>query len=265
MKPETFKTIVYEIRDGVAHIVLNRPDQANAMDLQMSKELLYAAIDCDENPAVRAVLVRAKGKMFCAGGDLASFAAAGDGMPGLLKEMTIYLHGAIGRLNRGAAPVVAAVTGAAAGAGFSLACSADLVIASEAAKLTMAYTRAGLTPDGSSTFFLPRLIGRHRALELILTNRTLTASEAEAWGLVNRVVAPDDVVKEAEDLAKELATGPTSAFGAARRLVLASYEQTLESQMELESQAIANAARTEDASEGIAAFFEKRRASFQGS
>ena len=258
------ETLELAVENGVAHIVLNRPNAANAIDLQMSKELLQVGIDLDERDDVRAVLVRSNGKMFCAGGDLGSFAKAGERMPALLKEMTVHLHAAITRLVRGRAPVVAAVQGAAAGAGLSLACACDLVVAAESTKFTMAYTRAGLTPDGSSTHFLPRLIGRHRTLEMILTNRTLSAGEALDWGLVTRVVAEDDLLGEATALAETLARGPTGAFGAAKRLVSSSFSETLESQMELESVAISDAARTEDAAEGIAAFFEKRKAQFKG-
>ena len=257
-------TLEVEHDAGVAEIRLDRAEHANAIDLQMSKELLEVALRCDEDPEVRAVLLLADGKMFCAGGDLRSFAHAEGELPLLLKQMTVYLHAAVGRLARMDAPVVAAVQGTAAGAGFSLMCAADLVVASEAARFTMAYTRAGLTPDGSSTHFLPRLIGRHRTLELILTNRTLDAAEALRWGLVNRVCAPEDVQTEARALAQSLAKGPTAAFGSAKRLVQSSFSETLESQMELESQAIADAARTADAREGIAAFLEKRKPSFEG-
>ncbi len=258
------QTLRFELADNVARVTFNRPDAANAMNLQMAKDLLEVGIECDENPEVRAVLLRSVGRMFCAGGDLASFAKAGDALPRGLKEMTVYLHAAITRLTRGSAPVIAAVQGPAAGAGFSIACAADLVVASEQAVFTMAYTRAGLTPDGSSTYFLPRLLGRHRTLELILTNRTLSAAEAQDWGLVNEVVPADELDARAGKLAQQLASGPTWAFGAAKELVMRSFSEDLESQMEFESQAIANAARTEDAAEGIAAFFEKRRASFRG-
>jgi 2-(1,2-epoxy-1,2-dihydrophenyl)acetyl-CoA isomerase len=260
-----FEMIELHREGAVAHLVLNRPQAANAVDLTMARELLAAALEIDEDPSVRCVLLRAHGKMFCAGGDLGSFAQAGDGMPALVKEMTISLHAAISRLTRMRAPVVAAVHGAAAGAGFSLVCAADLAVIAESAKMTLAYTRAGLTPDGSSTYFLPRLIGRKRTLELMLTNRTLSAAEALDWGLVNQVVPDDELLPTAETLAATLAAGPTEAFGGVKRLVLHSASQTLESQMELESQAIADAARSHDAQEGIAAFFAKRRADFTGS
>jgi 2-(1,2-epoxy-1,2-dihydrophenyl)acetyl-CoA isomerase len=259
----SFETLLFDIKDNVAHVTLNRPDAANAINLQLSKDLAYAAMQCDEDPAVRAVVLTGSGKMFCAGGDVRSFAKSGDKMPALLKEITTYLHAAISRFARMNAPVIVAVNGTAAGAGFSLACAGDLAIAAESAKLTMAYTRIGLTPDGSSTYYLPRLLGTRRTLELMLTNRLLTATEALDWGLLTRVVADDALAEEAEKLARSLADGPTLAFGRVKDLILHSGD-SLESQMERETRLIADSARTADAKEGIHAFLEKRKASFAG-
>src|ERR1043165_6156318 len=178
-----YSTIQFDIKDNIARLTLNRPDSANALNLEMSKDLMHAALECSENSAIRAVIITGNGRMFCAGGDLKSFAAQGDKLAYHLKEVTTYLHAAVSRFTRMDAPVIAAVNGTAAGAGMSLACSCDLVLAAESAKFTMAYTRAGLTPDGSSTYFLPRIVGLKRALELTLTNRVLPAQEAEQWGI----------------------------------------------------------------------------------
>lgn len=259
-----FENVLYEVKDGVARVTLNRPKAANAINLPLGKELAYAAMECDEDPAVRAVLIRAApgSKMFCAGGDLGAFAEAGERTPFLLKELTTYLHAAISRFARLRAPVIAAVNGAAAGAGFSLAASTDLAICGESAHFTMAYTGAGLTPDGSSTFFLPRIIGRRRTLELMMSNRRLNAAEALDWGLVNHVVPDADLEAESEKLAAALAAGPTEAFGILKKLVLS--EEGLEAQMELETRGIADAARTQDARGAIQAFVEKKRPSFEG-
>ncbi len=259
-----FETLLFDVRDGVARVTLNRPDAANALNLQMGRELMSAALQCDEDPAVRAVVIGATGKMFCPGGDLRSFAAAGADLPKLLKELTTYLHAAISHFMRMRAPVVVAINGTAAGAGFSLACAADLAIAAESARFTMAYTRVGLTPDGSATYFLPRLLGARRALDLMLTNRVLTAAEALDWGFVNRVVPDDQLAQEADTLARHLAAGPTGALGAAKRLVLDGANASLESQMEHEARTIADAARSADAREGIQAFLAKREAKFTG-
>jgi len=259
----SFETLLFEVRDNVAYVTLNRPDAANAINLQLAKDLAYAAMQCDEDPNVRAVVLTGTGKMFCAGGDVRSFSESGDEMPALLKEITTYLHAAVSRFARMNAPVIVAVNGTAAGAGFSLACAGDLAVAAESAKFTMAYTRIGLTPDGSSTYYLPRLLGTRRTLELMLTNRLLTATEAFEWGILNRVVADEALAQEAEKLARSLAEGPTLAFGRVKDLILHS-DDSLESQMERETRVIADSARTQDAKEGIRAFLEKRKATFTG-
>ena len=259
-----FETILLEKSDGVAKITLNRPDAANGINLQMAKELLSAAICCDDDSEVRAVLITGTGKMFCAGGDLKSFACAGDSMGSLLQELTVYLHGAITRFARMNAPVIIAVNGTAAGAGFSLAVAGDLVLSAESAKYTMAYTAAGLSPDGSSSYFLPRLIGMRKTQELMLTNRRLSAQEALEWGLINRVVANDELQAEAEALAKKLAKGPTLAFAAVKKLLQLSFNNGLETQLDLEAQSIAAMTKLKDGKEGIAAFMEKRAPEFIG-
>lgn len=256
--------ILLEIDGPVATLTLNRPTAANALTLPMCRELMQAAIRCDEDPAVRAIVLTGAGRLFCAGGDLQSFAELGDGIGAGLKEMTAYLHAAISRLARGEAPVVVAVNGAAAGAGMSLAAAGDLVIACESAKFTMAYTAAGLSPDGSSTWFLPRLIGLRRTQELMLTNRRLSADEALAWGLVNRVVPDGEAGKQAGELARQLAEGPTGAFGVVKKLLVAAFDEGLETQMEHEAAGIASCAGTADGQEGIRAFLEKRPAAFRG-
>lgn len=256
--------LLFDIRDNVAHITLNRPDAANSMNAEMARELMHAALRCDEGPAVRAVLITGAGRTFCAGGDLRAFAAEGDNLPSHLKEMTTYLHAAVSRLARMDAPVIAAVQGAAAGAGMSLVCATDIVLAAESARFTVAYTRVGLAPDGSSTYSLTRLVGLRRALELALTNRMLSVKEALDWGLVTRVVPDAELQAEAEALAGQLAAGATKALGAAKRLLRDGSTETLETQMELEARAIADMARTADAREGIAAFLEKREPEFRG-
>ena len=259
-----YENLRFEASQGVARITLQRPDAANTIDLALARELADAALRCAEDPTVRAVVLTGEGKMFCAGGDIGAFAGAGDGVPALLKQITAQLHVAVSRFARMNAPLIAAVNGPAAGAGLALACAADLALASDAAKFTMAYTKIGLAPDGSSTWFLPRLVGTRRSLELMLTNRTLSAEEALAWGLVNRVVPVAALLGEAESLARELAAGATGAFGAVKRLLLLSAGQGLEAQMEWEAHAIADAARSRDGSEGIAAFLAKRAPRFEG-
>jgi 2-(1,2-epoxy-1,2-dihydrophenyl)acetyl-CoA isomerase len=260
----SYETIDLAVRDGVAHLTLNRPQAANSITVELARDLMYAALRCDEDAAVRAVLLSGAGAMFCGGGDLKTFAGKGADLPHYLKEVTTYLHAAVSRLTRMDAPVIAAVHGSAAGAGLSLVCAADLVLAADGAKFTVAYTRAGLTPDGSSTYFLSRIVGLRRALELTLTNRLLSAAEAMQLGIVTRVVPAERLLDEARALAAELAAGPTRAFGASKRLLHAGWSGTLETQMELETRAIADIARGADAHEGIAAFVAKRPAKFTG-
>jgi len=261
----TYETLTFKSEDAVARITLNRPDAANGMDTAMMRDLMQASIACDEDPTIRAVVVTGAGKMFCAGGDLKHFATCGDGLGAKLKELTVNLHAAISRFARMEAPVVMAVNGMAAGAGMSLAASGDLVFAAESAAFTMAYTAAGLAPDGSSTYFLPRLIGLRKTQELMLTNRRLTAKEALEWGIVNRVVSDGELLAAATALARDLAAGPTRSHGAVKRLLAASFDNGLETQMELEARTIAEVSRTADAKEGIRAFLQKRKPVFSGS
>src|SRR5881394_2250435 len=253
-----FEFLILDRRDGVATITLNRPEAYNALDLGLGRELFHATLEVDEDPDVRCVVITGAGKAFCAGGDVKDFA---DNLPRigiLVKELTTYLHGAVSRLARSNKPVIMAVNGVAAGGGFSFALSGDVVIAAESARFTMAYSKIAATPDGSSSYFLPRLIGLRRTLELYLTNRALSAREALEWGLVTRVV-PDAELRSAVDaLARELAQGPSKAFGGAKRLFHQSTWESLETQMELEAQAIAASGRTEDFKNGVTAFANKK-------
>jgi 2-(1,2-epoxy-1,2-dihydrophenyl)acetyl-CoA isomerase len=260
-----YQTLLFDVAAGVATITLNRPDAANALTLEMARDLADAALRCDEDPAIRAVLITGAGRFFCAGGDLRSFSAQGEGMPAHMKDLLGHLHAAIARFARMDPPVIAAVNGVAAGAGMSLACLTDLALAGEGARFTMAYTRAGLSPDGSGTFHLPRLVGLRRALELTLTNRMLSAREALDIGLLNEVVPDGELAERAKALAAGLAAGPTGAFGEAKRLLRAGWNETLETQMETEGRVLAARARSTDGREGIAAFLEKREPRFAGS
>lgn len=256
--------VVVEVAEGLCRITLNRPDSANAINLTLARELLAAAIRCSQDAAIRVVVLTGSGRMFCAGGDLKEMAQQGDQLPAALKELTVYLHAAVAHFARMEKPLVTAVNGSAAGAGVSLALVGDVVLAASSASFTLAYAAAGLVPDGSATFFLPRLIGLRRTQELMYTNRRLKAREALDWGMITRVVADEMLDEEAADLARTLASGPTRAFGIAKRLLCSSMGSFLETQMELESRAIAEVAGTQDGGEGIAAFLEKRRPHFVG-
>lgn len=258
------KTLLFEVSDRVATITFNRPRAANAIDKTLARELMQASLRCAEDREIRAVVLTGAGKFFCAGGDLKSFRAHEDSPPGALKELIVCLHAAVSNFAHMSAPLVTAVGGTAAGAGMSLAVSGDLVLASESARFTMAYTAAGLSPDGSSTYFLPRLIGLRRTQELMLTNRVLDAAEALDWGLVTRVVPDAVLIDEATSLAKTLADGPTQAYGQVKALLNESFGETLEKQMEREARAIEATLSSSDGREGVRAFTEKRKPKFVG-
>ncbi len=260
----SFNTMTYEVNGGVGLVTFNRPDAANAMSPECAAEFntLSRMIEGDRN--VRAVVITGAGKMFCAGGDLGAFAQAGDQARTLLLEMTGDLHLGLSRLARMPAPVIAAVNGTAAGAGFSLVMSCDLAVSAESAVYTMAYTNAGLSPDGSSTYYMPRKIGDRRTRELMLTNRVLSSAEALDWGVVNQVVADDLTLETALTLAQKLAAGPTQAFGKVKELLNSSFDNGLETQMEYEARAIAGLIETADGQEGLHAFLNKRKPEFKG-
>ncbi len=260
----TYHHLVFEVEAGIARLTLNRPDVGNALNRQLADELADAAGRCARDPGVRCVVLAGAGPRFCVGGDVADFGARGDALPEYLTGVAGSLHQAVARFSRMRAPVVAAVQGAAAGAGFSLACASDLVVAARSAMFVVAYTAIGLSPDGSASFFLPRLVGLRRALELTLTNRRLPAEEALEWGLVTTVVDDGDLEGEVGALAERLAVGPTAAFGRSKHLIRSSFSESLETQMEDELWELVASSRTADGREGVAAFLEKRAPGFDG-
>lgn len=261
-----YQLIDFDVRNHVAHITINREKSFNALNLQAMQELFHIANRCGSDKGVRAAILTGAGsKAFCAGGDVAAFADDPDQVQVLLKEMTAYLHMAVSRFARMNAPLIARINGVAAGAGLSMSACCDLAICTDTAKFTSAYTAIGLTPDGSSTWFLPRLIGNRRTMELFLTNRTLSASEALDWGLVNQVVAQNQLDDTVNEMADKLASGPTLAHGGIKKLVQMSLNDTLESQMERETRSIVELSTSADGLDGVKAFVEKRRPDFTGS
>jgi len=259
-----YQHLLLERRDQVATLTLNRPDAYNALSLALGREIFQAVLEVDDDPDVRCVVITGRGKAFCAGGDVKDFADNLGRIGALVKELTTYLHGAVSRLARSDKPVIMAVNGVAAGGGLSFALAGDIVVAAESARFTMAYSKIAATPDGSSSYFLPRLVGLRRAMELYFTNRVLSAREAVEWGLVTRVVPDAELASAVQALALELAQGPTRAFGGAKRLFHQSTWESLETQMELEAQAIAASGRTEDFRAGVAAFAAKQVPAFRG-
>lgn len=250
------------ISQHVATITLARHEAKNAIDLATAKQLMDAALACAENPEVRAIIIKSSDSAFSVGGDLKSFAGADETITTHLKRVTGYLHQAISYFARMDKPVIAAVNGAAAGAGMSLVCACDMVYASNKAKFVAAYNKIGVTPDGSLSYFLPRIVGVRRAMELLYTNRLLSATEAADWGIVNQVVEPDVLEETVHQLAEQLANGPTGAFAATKALFYNGFNETLESQMQKESFSIAEKIADKEGQEGLQAFLEKRQPKF---
>jgi len=257
----SYNTLRYDVADHILTLTLDRPDQLNAFTVEMAGELIDAFNRASNDDDVRAVVVTGAGKAFSFGGDLAAMAMNdGHARERYLQELTTDLHAAIEAFTRLDAPVIVAVNGTAAGGAMGLVAMADLAIAGQGAKFTMAYAGVGLTPDCGTSYFLPRLVGQRRALELALTSRVLTAAEALEWGLVNKVVPDAELHAQAEAMAASLAAGPIKALGQARRLLRADAE--LDEQLEDESRTIATQSSSAEGQEGIAAFLAKRKPDF---
>jgi 2-(1,2-epoxy-1,2-dihydrophenyl)acetyl-CoA isomerase len=255
-----YRTITFEQAGAITRITLYRPDAANGMNDTMTRELADAARRCDTE-ATKVVVLTGSGRFFCAGGDLKSFASA-PSRGRYIKGVADDLHRAISTFARMDAVLITAVNGVAAGAGFSIAITGDLVLAAESASFTMAYTRAGLSPDGSSSYYLPRLVGLRRTQELMLTNRTLSAADASQWGLVTEVVPDAELAERANQLADQMAATARQSNGAVKALLLTTFSNGIEEQMELEGRLIAERADSADGREGVDAFLAKRKADF---
>lgn len=257
-------SVIYSVADSVATITLNRPQVMNALDAGMIVGLRAAAERAEHDAQARAVVIRGEGPAFLAGGDVALFHANLGRLPALVRESAPELHRAILALRRAPKPVLASVHGAVAGAGMSVMAAADLVIAAEGTKFTMAYGRLGTSPDGGATWSLPRLVGMRKALELMLLSDTLDAREALGLGLVNRVVDASQLAAETGSLVRRLAQGATAAFAEIKQLLGQTYDQSLAAQLNAEVEAFARCAATRDFAEGVAAFVEKRPPRFTG-
>ena len=259
----SFKTIKFTQDAAAAIITLNRPEAANGLNIEMAKELAEAANLVASDDRIKVVTLTAEGRFFCAGGDVQSMYDESERAGDAVMDIAGPLHEAISAFSAMDAVLICAVNGTAAGAGFSLAVSADLVVASEAAKFTMAYSKIGLSPDGSSSFYLPRLIGLRRTQELMYTNRVLSAQEALEWSLVNFVVPVDDLSAKSEELAGVFASGSKHSNASIKRLLREQEHATLSSQLDLECQLIGACADGQDGKEGVASFIEKRKPTFK--
>jgi 2-(1,2-epoxy-1,2-dihydrophenyl)acetyl-CoA isomerase len=254
--------------DGpVALVTLSDPSTMNAASIEMAQELTAALTQCVETEGVRVVVLTGEGRGFCSGANLSGTGPAReldeDGKPDAGAALEAFYNPLVTRIRELPVPIVTAVNGAAAGVGCSLALLGDIIIAAESAFFLQAFTRIGLVPDGGSTYLLPRMIGRARAMEMTLLAERLPARTALEWGLINRCVPDAELMTAAMDMAKRLAAGP-KALGMTRRLMWDSLESDWKAQLHSERQAQRVAGKTRDFAEGVTAFREKRPAAFSG-
>ena len=260
-----YDTILFDIREAVACITLNRPEKLNAFTARMHEELHEALQQVRAADAVRALLITGSGRGFCAGQDLNERVMSGstdkvDVGSALEKSYNPMVRG----LRELSVPVICAVNGVAAGAGCNFALAADIVIAARSASFIEVFSRIGLIPDAGGTYVLPRLIGAARAMALSLLAEPVSAEQAAGWGLIWRCVDDDKLMGEARELARRLAAGPTRAYGLIKQALNASPANTLEQQLALEAKLQREAGQTVDFQEGVKAFLDKRAPRYEG-
>src|SRR6201992_2063214 len=250
---------------GIARVRLNRPEAASGMNGELLRALHDAIMRCHGDPRVRVLVLSGAGKNFCAGGDVRTFASKGTELPDYLREATSWLQLATAGLVQLGAPVIAQVHGfAAGGGGFGLVCAADLVVAAESARFFSGAVRVGMAPDAGTTVTLTQLVGLRQALRILLTNPTLTATEARDLGVVTEVVPDDELPARVDELAAELAAGPPGALAATKRLVWAGVGATLAERLPEEARTVSELSGTADAREGLAAVLQRRAPKFTG-
>ena len=254
-------TIRFEVRDGVGVVTLDRPERLNALTVEMREALGTHFEQAARDAAVRAVLLQASGKAFCASGDVSRM---GNFTPASGRELLKLAHRMVRNLANIEKPVVAAVRGAVAGIGWSMALACDMVIASETARFSQVFRNVGLAPDGGAVWFLTQHLGAMRAKELVYTGRRIDAQEARTLGLVTRVLPDDELDAVAWQTAHELAQGPTFALGLTKKMFKLMHQPDLETLLDAEAWAQGLALLTDDHTEGVKAFFEKRKPQFKG-
>ncbi len=262
----TYECLLYEVKDGIATLTLNRPDRLNALGGSLREDLQDAVTRASEDDEVRAIVVTGAGKGFCAGGDVKAMnerREQGATRP-LLEKVAPGRDRTVLALRDAPKPVIAAVNGAAAGAGMNLALACDIRLASTAARFSQAFVRRGLHPDWGGTYFLPRIVGAAKAAELIWTGEIIDAHEAQKLGIVSSVHAPEELMAAAHALAGKIAAGPPIAIRLAKRAIYHNLECDLRQALEFETFAQNICFETEDAREGIRAFVEKRAPAFKG-
>lgn len=261
----SYEHIEFTVEAGVATLTLNRPESLNSFNTPMHEEVRAALKEVDREKRVRCLLITGAGRGFCAGQDLSdrSVAPGGEG-PDLADSIERNYNPLIRRLRTLETPVICAVNGVAAGAGANLALACDVVLAARSASFIQAFCKIGLVPDSGGTWHLPRLVGHARAMGLSLLGDRLSAERAEQWGLIWRCVDDDDLMPEARNMAAHFAKQPTRGLALIKRALNASWNNTLNQQLDLERDYQRLAGRTEDYREGVAAFLEKRAPRFQG-
>ena len=254
--------ILFEIRDSVARLSLNRPEKLNAFNRTMALELQDQLLSCDENDSVRAVLITGAGRAFCSGQDLSEFPQ--DSLPDFEKVIDEYYNPVIRLLKTIRKPVLCAVNGIAAGAGANIALACDIVVAVSSASFVQAFSKIGLIPDCAGTFFLPRLVGLQKATALMMLGDKISAAEAERMGMIYACFEEIDFAEKTDQLASALAKLPTASLILTRKALLESSTNTLEEQLELEKKFQQKAGHTRDFMEGVTAFLQKRAPLFTG-
>lgn len=254
--------VLLEKHGDVATIVLNRPEQANAIDPDSTRALIHCIDAVAADPSARVVVLRAVGRMFCAGGSIDFFAKGGADLPAILDELLGPLHAALYKLATLPIPVISAVNGPVGGGGIGLALCADLVLAAESMRLRGGYSAIGLTPDAGSSWFLTRRVGAMRAKQIFFTNDALSAQQCLAMGIVSEVVPDAELATRTTALAEMLARSATSALGRIKQLVDGVHERSLDAQLDLEHRLMVESATSPEANEGIAAFLSKRAPRF---
>ena len=256
------QTVLLALGDGVATITLNRPDRLNAFNEIMHGELAQALDRIELDRAIRAVLITGAGRGFCSGQDLNDRATVD--RPDLGDTIDRLYNPLVRRLKKLERPVIAAVNGVAAGAGANLALACDIVLAAKSAIFTQAFIKIGLIPDGGGTYALPRLVGHARAMGLAMLGDQITGEQAADWGMIWRAFEDDQLMDEANAMARHLASQPTVALGLMKRAINASPTNDLDQQLDLERDLQREAGRTEDFAEGVDAFLDRRPANFKG-
>ncbi|AUW58771.1 2-(1,2-epoxy-1,2-dihydrophenyl)acetyl-CoA isomerase [Sphingobium sp. SCG-1] len=260
-----FETIQLEVIDGVARLVLNRPERLNSFTVQMHGEVAEALDVAASDPAIRAVLLTGAGRGFCAGQDLSDRAVAPSDKPvDLGHSVERYYAPLVKRLAKMDKPVVCAVNGVAAGAGANIAFACDMVFAARSAKFVQSFANIGLIPDSGGTWVLPRLVGQARALGLAMTGEPLSAEKAESWGLIWKCVDDDALEAESMAAARKFAIGPTRGLAATKHAIRESMPKSLDDELVIECGLMRELGNSEDYREGVAAFMAKRPPVFTG-